>query len=164
MKKLLILLILFANNLAAQESAIVVKRILGDKLLSPVVICNDSIKTEFSNKYLKVIGTNEGIPVDNISFSLLDSLKIANVADIILKEIEFYEKFNNADSSKPFGLFDVIYINDSIVIWKKTLYHYEILELVLFGTALNLYSDTETFNIVTFSFLKLLLYNSSPPW
>lgn len=163
MRKLLILLLLFSNSLVAQESAIVIKRIFGDKLLSPVVLCNDSIETDFRNKYLKVIGVKEGLPINNISYSLLDSSKISVLSDLLSKEIVFYERFNNADSLKPFGLFELIYIDKSKVVWKKTLHHYQILELVLYRTALNLYYDKPTYNIVTYHFLELLLYNSSPP-
>ena len=163
MKKLVFWFIILISNLAnSQSNAVIIKKLIGDNLLFPVVFCNDSIGADFSNKYLTFAGFTEGLSPKVISCQILDTLSLDTLSQNLRKQLDSFVEFNNKDSLTRYGLFEIIYIKNSKVRSRDTLYHYNNLEFVLYQTAINLHHNKNLYDVFSYQIIKFLFFNTRP--
>ena len=164
MKKIILILLIICNyGLYAQQNAIIIKKVVGDNLLWPITICDDSISDNFLRQHLKPFGFDSPIPKRNISNVILDTSSIGYIASTINKETEQFERYNYSEKHKPLGMFKVIYVRNSKVEWEKTINHFSILELVLYNSIIKLYNRESIYLPVSKLFIEFLKNNTDPP-
>ena len=150
----------FSNGLIAQDNAVVIRKTYGDHLVFPVIFCNDSIRLDFWNKNIPELSF---ISSDFTLYRIMDSIAIDSIAKALKNELDYYNKYNVKDSFRRLGLYEILYIKNSKVVWRDTLHHFNLLQLVLYRAAIDLYPDKHLYNEISYIFFRFLAFNTRPP-